>query len=435
MLQKLIRDLQLSNLKQLQKCKLRLPEASYLVGAPDPCGVLAPGEVFLYPHSKAGPVLVTRHPMYHPGDVRKLICVENEVLEEFFNGTKGSIIIFSTQGTRSAADEMSGGDFDGDLYLRRRNAMADEEGWDMFENLLLTAQRNLLGRYSHSWLATADQFGPDCADALACHEQIMIALDAAKTGLRVKVDSRLLNVVAPHYMITEKSCDVQMFNSVSVVGELFDICEKAMWKISKDKMISTATETSTATCNDPQNNEEKASNGSLEKDEQSLDHLKIDADFCTVSSHFDLAVENVEALLNLWLQHLREYKYSMAGILRETMSTAEKRNLTDKLKRKYINIFHTDAKDVRDRVGSTYYDARRLIAGIIYRATYQSAVRDKWGGYPISFCWEICAQELACNKYERMAFKQGVWPRSPYLPSEKDFILGVGKMLATMRAS
>ena len=64
-----------------------------------------------------GDVLVSRYPLGHPGDIRKMKSKKNPQLDEFISSRKGSVIIFSTKGCRSAADMMGGGDFDGDMFL------------------------------------------------------------------------------------------------------------------------------------------------------------------------------------------------------------------------------------------------------------------------------------------------------------------------------
>eukprot|EP01031_Cornospumella_fuschlensis_P038742 gene38742-47103_t len=128
----LLKKLQLEKFNRLQKCNLPVRRAIYLVGAPDPYGFLAADEVFVcLPRDSEddfnrplaldqdfikGPVVVSRHPMYHPGDVRKLTAVYHRQLAEQLQRTSGGIIFFSTQGDRSPADLMSGGDYDGDQF-------------------------------------------------------------------------------------------------------------------------------------------------------------------------------------------------------------------------------------------------------------------------------------------------------------------------------
>lgn len=93
------------------------------MGLPDSYHTLQPGQVFvLLPESLGrqvlqGPVLVTRNPIIHPSDIRRLTAVRNQKLSQLYKNSVGGCIVFATQGDRSAADEMSGGDFDGDTYL------------------------------------------------------------------------------------------------------------------------------------------------------------------------------------------------------------------------------------------------------------------------------------------------------------------------------
>lgn len=64
-----------------------------------------------------GDVLVTRNPMMHPGDIRKLQAVHHPRLASFFSATCGGVVIFSTRGVRASAAEMGGGDYDGDMFF------------------------------------------------------------------------------------------------------------------------------------------------------------------------------------------------------------------------------------------------------------------------------------------------------------------------------
>jgi hypothetical protein len=142
--------MQAESLRQLQKCRIPFDNSIYLVGVPDPYGILRPGEVFiLLPlstsdpgycnrdsnsserdcdstcsvHSRVesrvvtGSVLVTRNPLMHPGDIRKLFAVNYSKLCALFAHTVGGVILFSVQGDQAEAQNMSGGDYDGDLYL------------------------------------------------------------------------------------------------------------------------------------------------------------------------------------------------------------------------------------------------------------------------------------------------------------------------------
>jgi RNA-dependent RNA polymerase len=58
-----------------------------------------------------GPVMVTKHPVMHPGDVRMLLAVDIPELRRHNN-----VILFSRKGSRPEADKMAGSDLDGDEF-------------------------------------------------------------------------------------------------------------------------------------------------------------------------------------------------------------------------------------------------------------------------------------------------------------------------------
>ena len=113
----ILRRIQESRLIALKDCRMRLPEAIYLVGVPDPCDILNPGEVFVvlpndnksrsllgeWPPAKyvTGPVAVTRNPLSHRGDIRLLRAVSCPKLSEFVSGTSAGVIFFSVKGQQT----------------------------------------------------------------------------------------------------------------------------------------------------------------------------------------------------------------------------------------------------------------------------------------------------------------------------------------------
>lgn len=107
------------NKRQDQKCRVLVQSSRLVFGACDSLGVLEEGECFLrvtdeWYGGKARTimgceVLVTRNPCLHLGDVRKLRAVDRPGLCHLKD-----CIIFSIKGDRPAADQMSGGDLDGD---------------------------------------------------------------------------------------------------------------------------------------------------------------------------------------------------------------------------------------------------------------------------------------------------------------------------------
>jgi hypothetical protein len=129
-LQFLLNKIQESELENLKHCRMRLERVQYLPGAPDPTNTLTEGEVFVSlfrgapVHSRSfqncivtSRVLVMRFPLLHKDEIRMLHAVDNAALSAYCEDTCGGVIFFSTHGMRSAADEMGGGDFDGDRYM------------------------------------------------------------------------------------------------------------------------------------------------------------------------------------------------------------------------------------------------------------------------------------------------------------------------------
>ena len=168
-------------LKGLRQGKLPIPDTSYYIGVPDVTRSLGPGEVMVVcdgkgcarglanvhehaplhsgipmyrghdahtqppllasrvpmpcvqirrlapPMGSSGSegveVLIYRAPGTHTGDVRKMRHIIKPEIEALFQGvepSRSTVIFFSTQGDRSAADMMADGDYDGDKCVRRR---------------------------------------------------------------------------------------------------------------------------------------------------------------------------------------------------------------------------------------------------------------------------------------------------------------------------
>lgn len=72
----------------------------------------------------SGKVLVYRNPGLHFGDIHLLEARYVPELSSFVGNAKYAIF-FSRKGPRSIADEIAGGDFDGDTYWISRNPQVD----------------------------------------------------------------------------------------------------------------------------------------------------------------------------------------------------------------------------------------------------------------------------------------------------------------------
>ena len=70
-------------------------------------------------HVVKGPVLVTKNPCVHPGDIRKVETLTKEKDPERFARLSHlyNVIVFPTKGKRPLQNMMSAGDLDGDVYM------------------------------------------------------------------------------------------------------------------------------------------------------------------------------------------------------------------------------------------------------------------------------------------------------------------------------
>mmetsp|Transcript_30851 Transcript_30851/g.65187 ORF Transcript_30851/g.65187 Transcript_30851/m.65187 type:complete len:939 (+) Transcript_30851:3010-5826(+) len=111
-----------------EKSKFPVSESRYLRMLPDHTGLLESNEVFVaigdegaqYEVERAGQVVAMRLPSYFQSDMRKFKVISKTdlmlrcpVKGGFFSGVRAALIL-STKGTKSQAETMSGGDFDGD---------------------------------------------------------------------------------------------------------------------------------------------------------------------------------------------------------------------------------------------------------------------------------------------------------------------------------
>ncbi|KAK8476043.1 hypothetical protein V6N12_013837 [Hibiscus sabdariffa] len=108
--------------KNLLGGKLPITESYYLMGTVDPSKTLKSGEVSIILDNGqiSGKVLVYHSPGVHFGDVHVLTARYVDGLNEYVGHAKYAIF-FPCDGPRSLADEMAGGDFDGDMFFVSQN--------------------------------------------------------------------------------------------------------------------------------------------------------------------------------------------------------------------------------------------------------------------------------------------------------------------------
>lgn len=249
--------------KSLKSGRLHVPDCYYLMGTADPTGTLESDEVCIILENGQinGKVLVYRNPGLHFGDIHVLTAKYVEDLVPVVGNAKYAIF-FSCKGPRSVADEIAGGDFDGDMYWVSRNSQllmyfkpgepwrpspsmegvttnkkpkdfsAEELENELFKLFLSTRFRPSYAKSvaADNWLALMDQFlmlGEDRkeernrvrAKILQLINIYYDALDAPKKGGRkIEVPKHLKAGTLPHFMERGKNSYV----STSILGQIFD---------------------------------------------------------------------------------------------------------------------------------------------------------------------------------------------------------------------
>ncbi|KAG8367348.1 hypothetical protein BUALT_Bualt16G0062800 [Buddleja alternifolia] len=377
----------LSNLEggertKLKEGKIPIAESFYLMGTADPTGVLNSDEVcvILDNGQISGKVLVYRNPGMHFGDVHVMEAVYVKELEEVVGNAKYGIF-FSTKGWRSAAYEMATGDFDGDMYWVSRNPellkyfkahepwkrvysvpdsqmrnpqeFSDVELERKLFQLFLEARRPSfeMATAADSWFTYMDRLlilGNDCTAEKHCLKTKMIqlidiyydALDAPKSGKKVKVPDELKAESYPHHM--EKGLDY--YHSYSVLGQIYDrvqdfknksVPKKEIWKLS-----------------------------------------------C-----FDVPIP--EIYVNMWEVRYTNYRKEMTKALKS--GEESKNDAANAVIKKYKQLLY-DAPEMEESAKSTEVIYEEAVA--IYHVTYDYAIL--YGVEKCNFAWRVAGSAL-CN--------------------------------------
>ncbi|XP_027358466.1 probable RNA-dependent RNA polymerase 3 isoform X2 [Abrus precatorius] len=256
--------------KRLRGGKLYVPDCFYLMGTVDPTGSLKKNQVCIIHENGqiTGDVLVYRNPGLHFGDIHVMHARSVEGLESFVGHSKYAIF-FPCVGPRSVADEIAGGDFDGDMYwvskhpellqyfrksdpwierssvrldsnVRKPSAFSAEELEEELFRLYLETRfqpSSTMGVAADSCVALMDRLltlRNDCSkenekehvkeNILKLIDIYYVALDAPKKGGRkIQVPKDLAVEMFPHYMEKDRS-----FTSTSILGLIYD--EVSRWQ-------------------------------------------------------------------------------------------------------------------------------------------------------------------------------------------------------------
>lgn len=203
-----------------KKARIFIEKGAVLMGGIDETGLVPEGCVFvqvrkslLGDHASTksgfkpivGPVMVTKHPVMHPGDARMLLAVDVLELRRHNN-----VILFSRKGSRPEADKMGGSDLDGDefavtwhprLFIDANFAPFDydcpntaehspealpldddERSAALMNHFINHAKSDNLGQISMMWQDYAASKGAGCDECIKLAALHSVAVDFPKTG-------------------------------------------------------------------------------------------------------------------------------------------------------------------------------------------------------------------------------------------------------------
>ncbi|XP_062090882.1 probable RNA-dependent RNA polymerase 5 isoform X2 [Humulus lupulus] len=369
--------------KSLKGGKLYIPECYYLMGTADPTGKLESDEVCIVLHNGqiSGKVLVYRNPGIHFGDIHVLKATYIEELESFVGNAKYAIF-FSTKGPRSVADEIAGGDFDGDMYWVSRNPellkyFKPSEPWvpipstkkvvskpipsspeDLeYESIKHFLQirfnpSNAMSEAADSWLALMDRYlilGNDCVEEKNLVRKNIVkliniyydALDAAKNGIKVVVPRELKPKKLPHYMERQ-----DFYESKSILGLIYD-------RVNSYK----------------------------EEDYSNTEVWKLPC--------FDVDIISEDSLKK-WKELYNMYREEMCDAL-NNKDNEVKNNAADEVKMKYKKLLY-GAEDLEESPRNMEEIYNEAIA--IYHLSYDYAMSGRGSVKNCSFAWNVAGSAL-----------------------------------------
>ncbi|XP_022778050.1 uncharacterized protein LOC111319571, partial [Stylophora pistillata] len=246
----------------LSRARILLPpaEARLMMGVMDELGVLKPGQVFVqysavetredrddeFDKNKkivlSGPVVVTRNPCLHPGDVRQLEAVDVPGLFHLVD-----CIVFPSRGSRTHPNEMAGGDLDGDLYfvcwnkdllprkpnyppmdypslpkLEQTEPIATRDMTKFVVDYIRSDQLGVIDN-AHKALADIEKDGVRSKKCLFLAKLHSLAVDAPKTGKWPDTTGIGIIEKLPDFMMKSHK---PSYPSEKVLGKLYRRCRK-----------------------------------------------------------------------------------------------------------------------------------------------------------------------------------------------------------------
>ncbi|TFY68358.1 hypothetical protein EVJ58_g1048 [Rhodofomes roseus] len=239
------------------RARIPVPEGWTLVGAADIHGYLNEGEIFACVDPPGvtgviyleGPILISRSPTIHPGDVQMVHAIGRPPAGSPFE--KESLrngVIFSIHGHRPLPSYLGGGDLDGDVYnvtpMRElhpsrayepasyepaKRKLVDHESTmeDVADFVAEYISSDTLGIIAINWLIIADQnpqgiLHQDCLTLAQLHSD---AVDYPKSGNPVPIEKipRLYSRAKPDWNAPETHIreSAEYYESERAIGRLF----------------------------------------------------------------------------------------------------------------------------------------------------------------------------------------------------------------------
>lgn len=240
----------ITNLMKRTRIQIPLDKGRIMMGTTDETKTLKSGEVFIRysqqttrPGKNAityeGPVVVTKNPCFHEGDVRVFIATNVPELSHMID-----CIVFPQKGTRPHPDEMSGSDLDGDMYFvcwdqnlckfqnkkpmdfpkaEKKQLSRKVSSHDVIDFLADYIRYDKLGLIANAHLVHADSnengiFSDECHRLAEMHSD---AVDFPKTGKIPEIDDDLRPKSYPDFMMKR---DKQIYPSTKIIGQLYRQC-------------------------------------------------------------------------------------------------------------------------------------------------------------------------------------------------------------------
>ncbi|KAH9603941.1 hypothetical protein KSS87_019698 [Heliosperma pusillum] len=377
--------------KNLKAGKIPISNSFYVMGTADPTETLNCGEVcVILEHGQiSGPVLVYRNPGIHPGDIHVVNAIYVKALEEIVGNSKYGIF-FPSKGPRSMADEIAGGDYDGDMYWVSRDPellakFKPSPAWENCPSSLISSskkvdglpeealERELFRLYLRSRFQPSKAMGvaADCwhvymdrlltlgdensgekecvmKKILKLIDKYYDALDAPKKGIKIEVPPHLMPGKFPHHMERGEHCT---YHSNSILGEIYDKADKY----------------------------------------NNLDEVKV-----WKLPYFEEQIEQIPAACRqAWQALYEEYR----GIMGAAMNAAGQESKNEAAtavyrfyKKKLYGIGPDDEADELDKSRKSWQDIR-LDALAVYDAAYEYAARFE-DPQKCNFAWKVAGSAL-----------------------------------------